>query len=56
MYKVRWEINVDGETPVEAAKEALRIQTDPESTALVFEVFDEAGKVTMVDLWKEVTG
>ncbi len=39
-YTVRWEIDVDAESPKEAAKQALEIQRDPESLATVFEVFE----------------
>jgi hypothetical protein len=38
IYRVRWDIDVDAGDPVEAAREALRIQRDPESTALCFYV------------------
>jgi hypothetical protein len=39
-YLVRWELHVDGETPEEAAAEALRIHRDPESEATIFEVLE----------------
>lgn len=39
-YLLKWEINIEAETPQEAVKEALEIQRDPDSTALVFEVKD----------------
>lgn len=39
-YLVKWEIEVDAESPVEAAKKALAIQRDPDSMATVFEVQD----------------
>lgn len=39
-YLVTWEIDVTAETPVEAAREALRIQRNPESIATVFGVAD----------------
>ena len=41
-YRVRWEIDVDARNVTEAAKRALEIQRDPESTALFFEVTDSA--------------
>lgn len=41
-YTVRWEIEIDAETPEEAAREALKIQRDPESTATVFDVEPES--------------
>ena len=37
-YKVTWEIDLDARSPRAAAKEALRIQQDPDSIATVFEV------------------
>ncbi len=50
-YLVRWEINIDADSPVEAAKEARRIQLDTSSTATVFEVIDEeTDKVEQIDL------
>jgi hypothetical protein len=39
-YLVKWEIDIDADSPLEAAKEALRIQRDPESIATVFKVND----------------
>jgi len=38
-YTVRWEIDVDADSPEAAARQALEIQRDPESIATVFEVF-----------------
>lgn len=37
-YRVVWEIDIDADTPKEAAEEALRIQRDPESIAIFFKV------------------
>ena len=37
-YRVRWEINVDARSAKEAAREALRIQRDPGSEAIFFDV------------------
>lgn len=37
-YLVRWEIDIEADSPVEAAREALRIQRDVGSEATVFEV------------------
>ena len=36
LYAVKWEIDIEAESPREAAEEALMIQLDAESTALVF--------------------
>jgi hypothetical protein len=43
-YRVAWEIEVDGDTPLAAAQEALNIQRDPESIATSFDVTDEQGR------------
>lgn len=40
-FKVTWEIEVDAETPLEAAQQALEIQRDPESIAWDFMVVDQ---------------
>ncbi len=37
-YVVRWEIDIEANSLEEAAKEALKIQRDPESEAIFFEV------------------
>ena len=47
-YRVRWEIDVDGDTPREAAEKALEIQRDQLSTATVFQV--EVGE----EEWEEI--
>lgn len=48
-YLVVWEIEVDAETPLEAAQKALAIQRAPESTATVFQVWDD-GELTNIDM------
>jgi len=54
-YRVRWEIDVDAENPVEAARQARAMQVDPSSTANVFDVYleDGDGEPTHVDLMEE---
>lgn len=37
-YVVTWRIEVDADTPEEAAREAQRIQREPDSHATVFQV------------------
>lgn len=37
-YRVMWEIDIDADTPQEAAEQALAIQRNPESIATVFSV------------------
>jgi len=50
-YLVRWEIDVEAETPQAAAAESLRIMRDPDSTATVFDVFaDDKSKPERIDL------
>jgi len=39
-YRVVWEIDIDADTPLEAAKEALSIQRDKGSEATYFYVVD----------------
>lgn len=39
MYKIMWEVDIDAETPREAALQALVMQRDPTSTATVFDVY-----------------
>lgn len=50
-YKVIWEIDVEARSYVEAAKEALKIQRDPDSTATFFEVIEHgSGDSETVDV------
>lgn len=49
-YKVSWTIDLDANTPEEAARLALAIHRDPESWATHFHVRDETGQVTEVNL------
>jgi len=42
-YLVTWDINVEADTPLEAAQEALRIQRDPNSIATVMVVREMGG-------------
>lgn len=49
-YTVKWTIEIDAETPEEAAREALEIHRDPASLATVFDVYDKKGNHTRVDL------
>lgn len=49
-YRVVWEIDIDADSPREAAQRALEMQRDPESTALVFDTFVEGGAKRTVDL------
>ena len=38
-YLVRWEIEIDADSPAKAAEAALHIQRDSDSIATVFEVY-----------------
>ena len=49
-YSVNWQIEIDAELPVEAARQAVEIHRDPNSTATVFDIYDEDGNYTRVDL------
>lgn len=49
-YRVIWEIDIVASSPIEAAKQALEIQRNPESLATVFAIFDEDGDFHRVDL------
>lgn len=49
-YLVRWEIDVEADTPADAAQRALQIQRNPQSIATVFDVFDQEGHITRIDL------
>ena len=50
MQRVKWEIDVDEDTPEAAAVVALAMQRDPESTATVFDITSGDGKTVRVDL------
>lgn len=49
-YHVIWEIDLEADSPVEAAREALRIQRDPSSRATVFDVIERDGRRHRIDL------
>jgi hypothetical protein len=54
-YEVVWRIDVDGKSVKQAAQEALRVQRDVGSTAVVFEVTAKGrkpAKTVLVDLDK----
>lgn len=48
-YQVTWVIDIEADSPTEAARQALEIQQDPESIATVFEV-SGGGSTVLVDL------
>ena len=49
-YSVVWEIDIEADSPEEAAETARYYQTVSGTTATVFEVWDKMGKITRVDL------
>lgn len=53
-YLIRWSIEVDADSPREAAQKALAIQRDPKSGAVAFDVYgEEAAEVAIVDLLED---
>lgn len=48
-YVVEWTIHVDADNPEDAAKQALAMQRDPDSTATVFIVTGDDG-AALIDL------
>ena len=52
-FRVKWEIDIDADTPEKAAKQALEHMRNPASIATVFDVIDEHGNTTVVDLEQE---
>jgi|TARA_R100001015_G_C4596932_1_gene152097 hypothetical protein len=52
-YRIVWELDVIARNPEEAAKQALDVQRDPESDALLFYVSGE-GHNYFVDLMENV--
>jgi hypothetical protein len=52
-YRVVWEIDVDAEDAVQAAKLARELQLVEDSTAVVFDVISETGIKVCVDLLEE---
>jgi len=49
-YRVIWTIDIDADSPEDAARKALAIHRDPNSWATHFEVRDRKGRVQAVDL------
>lgn len=50
LYRVSWSIEVDADSPREAAELCRTIMRDPDNIAVVFEVVDEDGNRLLVDL------
>lgn len=49
-YRVIWSIELEAEDEEDAATRALEIMLAPDSDATLFEVVDEQGQVSEVDL------
>lgn len=49
-FNVKWEIDIEAESSIDAAWQALDIQQDPDSIAIVFVVKDSTGKREIIDL------
>ena len=49
-YRVLWAIDLAANSPIEAARQALRIQRDLESIATVFDLTDDGGITERIDL------
>ena len=49
-YRVIWKIDLENETALGAALEALEIQRDPDSIATVFNVVPEDSDMQIIDL------
>lgn len=49
-YRVVWTINLDADSPEDAARKALEIHRDLDSLATHFEVRDAQGRIHEVDL------
>lgn len=45
-YLIEWTIELDAESPEDAARAALAIMRDPDSQSTVFKVYDEIGVLT----------
>jgi len=55
-YLVRWEVDSEADSPLQAAKEAWEWMRAPDSMANVFDVIDgESGEVHRIDL-SEIEG
>ncbi len=49
-YSVSWTIDIEADSPEDAARQALGIHRDSNSTATVFDVQDADGTTTVIDL------
>ena len=49
-YRVRWEVDIEASSPIEAAEKALEMQRDHASIENVFEVTPSLGISVRIDL------
>lgn len=49
-YHIVWEIDIEADSPREAVEQARAYQMDPNTSAVVFDAFDEDGDQERVDL------
>ena len=57
-YKVTWTVDVEADSPRDAAEKALEMQRDKRSSAVIFEVsawsdIDGFSTDTTIDLWED---
>jgi hypothetical protein len=45
LYRVEWNIDIEADTPEDAAKQAIEIHRDHESTATIFQVTDQLSQL-----------
>ena len=55
-YHLVWEIDIDATSPRDAAQQALALVQEPGTHAVVFDVIDEEGESTRVDLLEDEEG
>jgi hypothetical protein len=51
-YRVTWEIDIDAVDPLDAARQARAHQVREGTSAKVFDVIDEDGGITRIDLFE----
>lgn len=49
-YRVIWEIDIEADTALEAVVRARSYQADPDTSAVVFDTYDENGNHMHIDL------
>lgn len=49
-YLVTWEMEIEADSPEDAARKALEVHRRPDSIATVFKVYDDKGIDHIIDL------